>query len=163
MRWVVDGYNLIRRDPDLSARESLTLETGRTALLHRLAPVARRLGDEFTVVFDGARREGADPSGGQIRVMFSRPPESADDVVIRLAGQWREGVVIVSSDRTVQTAARRAGATVLSSEQFMSAITVGADAEGEEEDARPSKRGNPRRASPAERAVGRALRRLRGV
>jgi predicted RNA-binding protein with PIN domain len=79
MRWLVDGYNVIRRDPELAQHEAHNLEDGRTALLRLVAGAARASGDPFTVVFDGARRSGGAAAGGQVQVMFSRPPETADD------------------------------------------------------------------------------------
>ena len=86
MRWLIDGYNVIRRDPDLRAREAESLEAGRAALLAVLARVAAEVSDIFTVVFDGARRSGGSASPGRVQVVFSRPPETADDVLRRLAG-----------------------------------------------------------------------------
>ncbi|MGH7279430.1 MAG: NYN domain-containing protein [Candidatus Rokuibacteriota bacterium] len=169
MRWLIDGYNVIRRDAELRARESESLESGRTALLHLLAPVARRSQDSFTVVFDGARRGGPAPPGGRVEVLFSRPPETADDVVIRLAARWRDGAIVVSSDRTIQQAARRAGAVALEAEAFIAALAAGDDDDRapddddrDDDDRDRRKRGNPRRASKADRAAGRAIRRLRG-
>lgn len=162
MRWLIDGYNVIRRDPDLRGREAESLEAGRRALLHLIAPAARRSGDEFFVVFDGARVAGGGEPGGQVRVLFSRPPESADDVVIRLAGQWREGAIVVSGDRTVRSAASRAGSPVVGVEEFLAALDGDA---GEEEDAEGpaggARSGNPHRLSKEARAARRALRRLR--
>ena len=91
MRWLIDGYNVIRREPDLRAREAESLEAGRRALLHLLARAHRDPRDEFTVVFDGARVAGGGPSHGRIRTIFSRPPHTADDELIRLARQWQSG------------------------------------------------------------------------
>ena len=125
MRWLIDGYNVIRRDPDLRGRETESLEAGRTALLAMVARVARDLPDSFTVVFDGARRTGVAPGGGQVQVVFSRPPASADDELRRLAATLREGAVVVSSDRAVQDAARRSGAVALSAEAFLEAVETG--------------------------------------
>jgi predicted RNA-binding protein with PIN domain len=122
MRWLIDGYNVIRRDPDLRAREAESLEAGRRALQHRLARAHRDPRDEFTVVFDGAGLPGGAPPGGRIRVIFSRPPMSADDELMRLARQWQSGAVVVSSDRKVQDAARRAGSAALTAEQFLAAL-----------------------------------------
>ena len=163
MRWLIDGYNVIRRDPDLRGRETESLEAGRTALLAMVARVARDLPDSFTVVFDGARRTGDAPGGGQVQVVFSRPPASADDELRRLAATLREGAVVVSSDRAVQDAARRAGAVALSAEAFLEAVETGSsevddDADDEEEQPR---RGPSHRLSRAARAAERALRRLR--
>jgi hypothetical protein len=43
MRWLIDGYNVIRRDPDLRAHEAESLEAGRRALLEDdREPVAPR-------------------------------------------------------------------------------------------------------------------------
>lgn len=163
MRWLIDGYNVIRRDADLKVRESESLEAGRAALLALVARVARDLADTFTVVFDGARRVGNDPAGGRVQVIFSRPPASADDELRRLAATLREGAVVVSSDRAVQDAARRAGSVAVSAEDFLDAVES-APGEGEEDpdDAEDEpRRGPSHRRSRAERAAERALRRLR--
>ncbi len=164
MRWLIDGYNVIRRDPDLRAAEARSLEAGRRALAAVVADVARRTGDHVVIVFDGARVRGVVPSRGQVEIVFSRPPETADDVLVRLARTLRDGAIVVTSDRTVRDASRRAGATVLTTEEFVGALEE-APAPGDDEDdgdAPPSKRGNPRRPSRDERAAARALRRLRG-
>src|SRR5437667_9938417 len=87
MRWLIDGYNVIRRDADLRAHEEESLEAGRTALLRFVAGAARAGGDRFTVVFDGAPASRPALAGGQVEVIFSRPPEKADDVLVRLARQ----------------------------------------------------------------------------
>jgi predicted RNA-binding protein with PIN domain len=163
MRWLIDGYNVIRRDPDLRAHEATSLEAGRRALLHLLARSHRDTRDEVIVVFDGARVSGGAPSDGRIRVIFSRPPATADDELMRLARHWREGAAVVSSDRKVQDAARRAGCPVLEVTQFLEGLDAGARSEPRDsgDDAAPSKRGNPRRLSKKARRDQRALRRLR--
>ena len=166
MRWLIDGYNVIRGDADLRAAEAGGLEAGRAALLGRLAAVARRSSDRFTVVFDGAPGRSA-PSPGRLEVLFSRPPEKADDVLVRLARQEKSGAVVVSSDRVIRDAAHRAGSIVLGAAAFVEALGPGQvedakdDDEDDEDDRPASKRGNPRRRSKEERAVERALRRLR--
>jgi len=169
MRWLIDGYNVIRRDPELAAREAESLEAGRRALLHLLAR-ARGARDEFTVVFDGARVSGGVLSAGRIRVIFSRPPMTADDELIRRAREAKSGAAVVSSDRKVQDAARRVGCAVLGADQFLDALD-GAEPGRPTDPAPPdrdsgydtasSKRGNPRRASKKARRAQRALRRLR--
>src|SRR3972149_473919 len=58
MRWLVDGYNVIRCDPGLAAHEGESLEAGRDALCRLLADAARTSGDQFTIVFDRGRRSG---------------------------------------------------------------------------------------------------------
>lgn len=169
MQWLVDGYNVIRRDPELQAREAESLEAGRRALLHLIARAPGAPQDAFTVVFDGARRSGGTPTGGRIRVVFSRPPLTADDELIRLARQLRSGAVVVSSDRKIQDAARRGGSAVLTAEQFLEALEAperSSDLDTDRKDdsgGEPvrQKRGNPRRLSKKARKAQRALGRLR--
>jgi predicted RNA-binding protein with PIN domain len=175
MRWLVDGYNVIRQDPDLKAREAESLEAGRRALVHLIARARRALQDEFTVIFDGARVGGATPTAGRIRVVFSRPPLTADDELTRLARQLRSGAAVVSSDRKIQDAARRAGCAVLTAEQFLDALDFpegspepdlarvdpGLIKDEPDDETDRGKRGNPRRLSKKARRARRALGRLR--
>jgi hypothetical protein len=165
LRWLIDGYNVIRRDAELRSRETESLASGRTALLHLLARLAQESGESFIVVFDGDVTRAVPPPGGRVQVVFSRHPESADTVLGRLAAQWRDAAIVVSSDRAVQTAARRAGCAALTAEAFLAAATGDADSDdADEEPDEPAsrvKRGNPRRRSKEERSAQRALARLR--
>jgi predicted RNA-binding protein with PIN domain len=164
MRWLIDGYNVIRRDPDLRGREAESLEAGRAALVHLVARQARESRDDFTIVFDGARVTAGAPSAGRVQVLFSRPPRTADDELIRLARESGAGAVVVSSDRKIQDAARRSRCAVLGAEQFLAGVTESAEpgpaTKDDEEDRPQDKRGNPRRLSKKARAAQRALRRL---
>jgi len=161
LRWLIDGYNVIRRDPDLRAHEAESLQAGRTALLRLVADAARAGGDRFTVVFDGAPPAGPAGAGGQVEVTFSRPPEKADDVLVRLARQLGAGAAVVTSDRAVRDAAGRAGCAVISAEQFLDALSGESELEDPAPTFPPPKSGNPRRLSKDARAAQRALRRLR--
>src|SRR5438128_12232383 len=127
MRWLLDGYNVIRRSPELRAREAESLEAGRRALLHLLARARREPRDEFTVVFDGARVSGGAPSAGRIRVIFSRPPLTADDELMPLARQWRSAGIVVSSDQRHQDAARRAASPGMTAEPLIGALEFHVD------------------------------------
>lgn len=166
MRWLLDGYNVLRRDADLRAREAESLEAGRAALLRLVARLALDSSDTFTIVFDGARRGAGTPGGGRVEVIFSRPPETADDVLRRLAVGVREGGVVVTSDRAVQTAARRSGAVSVTAEAFLEAVAArSGESEAREDEAddaeAPPRHGRGRRPSREARAAERALRRLR--
>ncbi|TMQ23097.1 MAG: hypothetical protein E6K82_11660 [Candidatus Rokuibacteriota bacterium] len=163
MRWLIDGYNVIRRDPELVAGEAAGLDAGRAALLALLARVARDSRETFTVVFDGARRTGGTPSPGRVAVMFSRPPDTADDVLRRLAASLRDGAVVVTSDRAVLDSARRVGAVAVTAEAFLDAARRPPDDDvGDDDDEPPpTKRGPRRRPSREARDVARVLRKLR--
>src|SRR2546428_4114593 len=94
------------------------------ALLRLVARAARAGGDRFTVVFDGAPATRPAPAGGQVEVIFSRPPEKADDVLVRLARQLGAGSAVVTSDRAGRGAAGRAGSAVIRAEQFPAAVSA---------------------------------------
>ena len=158
MRWLVDGYNVIRRAPELKSREQESLEAGRQALCALLVQIARKSDDTFTVVFDGAQAGGRSGGGAGVTVIFSSARESADRVLSRMA---REGGAVVSNDREVRRAAERAGAVVVTTDQFLARLDQAHVAPPEEDEA-PSgpRKGNPRRLSKKARATRRALGRL---
>ena len=178
VRWLIDGYNVIRQDPESQRAERLAdrrgagpgaLEAARAALVRRIVEAQRRSGDPFTIVFDGVRghpapdRTGVRP-GSRIEIVFSRSPETADDVLIRLAGRYREGGIVVTSDRTIQSAARRARALVVTSEQFLDALDPAAaddeEDEGIDDEGADRRRQPSREGSREARATARALWRL---
>lgn len=171
MHWLIDGYNVLGHELDLRGGETAGLEAARASLLRLVARVAGRLeGDDFTVVFDGARIRdaGAAPVRGRVRVVFSRPPDRADDVLARLARETGRGGVVVTSDRRVQDAARRAGCTPLGSADFLDAsegapLPDSPDGEDDEDEGngRPPRKGPARRESREARERRRVLRRLR--
>ena len=169
MRWLIDGYNVIRRSPELGSRERESLEAGRRALCGLLSRAARARGDEFTVVFDGAGRGGSAEMAG-VRVIFSSARESADRVLARMAAQ---GGAVVSSDREVRRAATRAGAIAVTAHEFLArletrprGVAPGAQEAGDADRDEPEhraggpKKGNPRRLGKKARAAARALGRL---
>ncbi len=171
VRWLIDGYNVIRRSPELGAKEGESLEAGRRALCALLSRAAQVRGDQFTVVFDGSGGGGSAGEAG-VRVIFSSARESADTVLTRMAVQ---GGAVVSSDREVCRAATRAGAIPVSAEEFLARLEtlprgVAPDMDDarqrSEEDApegrdRGPKKGNPHRLGKKARAAARALGRLR--
>jgi predicted RNA-binding protein with PIN domain len=164
---IVDGYNLIRRLPALREREAESLEAGRGALVSMLAAYRRARGHHrITVVFDGQSGPAGGGRTGGIDVRFSRPGETADRVIARLAQQGRGGALVISSDRELGRAAAEAGAAAASCEEFAARLEAAAVADlkgGEEEDAdeRPAgKKGTARRLPKAERRRAAALKRL---
>jgi hypothetical protein len=168
MRWLVDGYNVIRRSPDLASHEGESLDAGREALCRLLAAVARASGDRFTVVFDGAQGGGTGSGEAGVQIVFSSARETADRVLARMARS--HGGAVVSNDREVLQAASRAGAIAVRADQFLARLAARRASEREilekdEDDERPaaSKKGNPRRLPRKARAAARALGRLGGI
>ena len=110
---VVDGYNVTMAGfPDLS------LEQQRNRLLTGLSALAARTGAEVTCCFDGAELQGRVPAAAArgVRVRFSRPGETADELIRRLvrAEPFGRPVCVVSSDKEVADGVRLAGARPLS-------------------------------------------------
>lgn len=103
---VVDGYNVTK-----SAWPTSPLEPSRTRLVQALAALGARTGAEVTAVFDGAAvgTNAAVPGARGVRVLFSTPEETADDLIRALVRAEPEGrpIVVVSSDREVADGVRR--------------------------------------------------------
>src|SRR6478672_5392627 len=74
---LVDGYNVIRRDPVLARLERTSLDLALHTLLACINSSPQFRHDEVTVVFDGAGSREAGVTGsrtfrrGRVRVMFS--------------------------------------------------------------------------------------------
>lgn len=105
---VVDGYNVTK-----TGYGELPLAAQRNRLTQALAVLAARTGAEVTCVYDGANRPPVmPPSPRGVRVLFSAPGQTADEVIRRLVAAEPAGrpVVVVSTDREVADAARRSGA-----------------------------------------------------
>jgi len=106
---IVDGYNVTK-----TGYGGLPLEDQRSRLVSGLGAVAARTQAEITCVFDGAALAApvvlAAPRG--VRVLFSPPGETADELIRRLVRLEPPGrpVVVVSSDREVADGVRGSGA-----------------------------------------------------
>lgn len=162
---VVDGYNLIRKSAELSAKEELSLEHGRQALIERLRQYKRIRGHRITVVFDGANKgvlaeEPAQQKG--IRIIYSRQGETADAVIKRICRDKGEKVLVVTSDRELANYAEGCGSVAMGSEDFEAKVEMalyanfkGVEEEDEEggwsPDKGTSKKGPARKLSKKER------------
>jgi predicted RNA-binding protein with PIN domain len=115
---IVDGHNLIPRIPGLSLSDL----DDEIKLIQVLQEYCRLRRVEIECYFDKA------PQGhpriqrfGQVKAIFARPGKIADDEIkermVRLERKAKEWQV-VSSDMSIQTAARAAKARIISSEDF---------------------------------------------
>jgi len=124
---IIDGYNLIRQSPELSALDIQDLQLGREALVDMLAVYKKLKPHKITVVFDGVKEPflyGNRDRAKGIRLRFSHGGESADDVIRRMARRERERALVVSSDREVMAAAESAGAAAMDSNAFESKVIM---------------------------------------
>ena len=112
MLFIVDGYNVTRRD---SATSALSLEQQREALVARLRVRGRELlgNGRIVVVFDGEGGPGLSTGGGvPVEIVYAHK-HSADDEIVRIASRAKGAVVVVSSDRDLgRRASERATASV---------------------------------------------------
>jgi predicted RNA-binding protein with PIN domain len=114
VRFIVDGYNITKRDP---ATADLELAAQREALVARLASRgATLLGHgPITIVFDGVSGGGTGERRGSVDVRYSRD-ESADELIVRLVAGEPRGTTVVTSDRRLGARVEPLGARVLDAE-----------------------------------------------
>ena len=115
MLFLVDGYNVTRRDP---ATRSLQLESQRDALVARLrARGGDLLGSgRIVVVFDGEGGPGLSTGGDvPVEVVYAHE-RSADDEIVRIAAAAQGGVAVVSSDRGLVERVRTHGRDAIARE-----------------------------------------------
>ncbi len=117
---LVDGYNVTK-----TVWDDRSLAEQRAELIARVEDLALRHGAELTVVFDGAAIDGAHSDGRRhVRVVYSPPGESADDViraeVARLPAS--RPAVVVTSDAEIVRDVRRLGANTVPSTAFVALL-----------------------------------------
>jgi predicted RNA-binding protein with PIN domain len=135
---IVDGYNLVLRNPALRPGPDRTLRESRDKLVNLLSWVVGAGDARFMVVFDGAESGGGATGGGRVEVRYSRPPEKADDLIRRLVEERVSPgtrVTVVTSDLEVARHARAMGADVSLADLFMSSVlpAPGGSAQGSPE------------------------------
>ncbi len=124
MHIIIDGYNLIRQS-SFRQYERTSLEAGRKALLSSLVAYQKNRGHFVTVVFDGW--QGGSPNeerdcAGEVKIIYSRLGEKADEVIKRLASKSAEEITVVTSDREIATYASHRGKSVVSAASFVAIL-----------------------------------------
>ena len=118
MTILIDGHNLIGQMQDLQLDDP----HDEAQLVARLKVYRSIVREPITVVFDAGEahipRQGL--SGGGVEVVFATERASADDIIVARIARTAEprSVLVVSSDREIRAAARRAGARIMTSEDF---------------------------------------------
>ena len=118
LHFLIDGYNLIKRNPNLATK---SLEDGRQGLvtfIERSRPHGS-LRNKVTVVFDGQPGMYGLPSGNEVSVVFTEY-ESADDLIktrVEEAKNKKE-IVVVTDDKALLLYVRSFGVTILSVREF---------------------------------------------
>ena len=144
------------------------LEPKRNWLVQRLSAYQKIKQFNVIAIFDGWRsgrnEEVAEKKDG-VTVIYSRINEKADAVIIRLARQKGAGTVVVTSDREIRSAVERFGAVAVSAGEFNQILRAldgnYRDEDDADEEFGTPQRGNPSRASKADRRRNDKLRKLK--
>lgn len=115
---LVDGYNVTK-----TGYGTLPLADQRTRLMASLEGLASRTKAEITCVFDGADVDAPPVVAPtrRVRLLFSATGETADELIVRLVRAEPPGrpIAVVTSDKEIVTAVRRAGARAVPSAIFL--------------------------------------------
>lgn len=141
-RIIIDGYNLLN-SRSFSAPAHLDLEGQRNHLVRLLASYAGIARVSVTLVFDNSQKMASSSTQEKnVKVVFSRPGQEADDVIKAMVRRVRNPaqLTVVSSDRAIRFSAKDHGVSALTSEEFCTVMNAGnASASGNDSPAvRPS-------------------------
>jgi predicted RNA-binding protein with PIN domain len=118
---LVDGYNVIKRDPSFQALSAKRLAAARQLLIDQLASRYRHTPHQVIVVFDGDGASEQSVQDRRVRIIYSRAGETADSVIARLAASARavgREVELYSDDTEVRQSVARHGGRVGSTGQL---------------------------------------------
>jgi predicted RNA-binding protein with PIN domain len=136
--YLVDGYNVIHREPALKALLESDGEAARERLISMLAGFRAGRRVRVTVVFDGRGGTGLDARtrAAGVQAVYAHYPETADARIVKLVRSSRHprSLTVVSSDRGLVTQCRDSGAAAIGADEFLALVR-----------AQPGRRGGPRR------------------
>ncbi|MDF1536675.1 MAG: NYN domain-containing protein [bacterium] len=125
MRILIDGYNLIRRIPELREADRRDLAQGRESLLEQLSQYRAGKQHRITVIFDGAdaiHLGGGSEKVGGISVRYSARGRNADQEIME-ACRTGQADLLVTADREITDAADRSGVTSISPDLFWDKVS----------------------------------------
>ena len=116
----MDGYNVIGALDRYRAAGSL--DAARELLINDALKAAGWTGRSLIVVFDADRGLGSERAelraGGAVRVVYSAPGESADDVIERLVSRLEHSATVFTADFALQRTALARGSTRATPREF---------------------------------------------
>ncbi len=120
MALIMDGYNVIGALDRYRAAGSL--DAARELLINDALKAAGWTGRPLIVVFDADRGLGSERAelraGGAVRVVYSAPGESADDVIERLVSRLEHSATVFTADFALQRTALARGSTRATPREF---------------------------------------------
>jgi hypothetical protein len=146
MKLIIDGYNLLHASGVFGAgRGPGAFEQSRRALLDMLADLLGDEAEQTVVVFDAARAPDGLPGRGLhrgIRVWFAREYPDADSLIEELVDDATSPhLVVVSSDRRLQAAARRRRARAVGCDEWLAEAKAARRRDRDTRDAKPPEPG----------------------
>ena len=148
------------------------MEKARDTLLDAMSNYRKVKDHDITVVFDGYKNGMATQQVSfrdNVKVIFTRLGERADDVIKKTVSQERREWIVVTADRDIADHAWAAGSVALAPDRFMNIITrqymINADEvpeapDEDDDDGRHERKGNPYKPSKKEKALRRILGKL---
>ena len=119
---ILDGYNLIGALARYATRSTGGLDESRELLVNDVLKAAGWTSREIIIVFDAARNPEPGRTelraGGMVRVIYSAPKESADDVIERLVRSLDGAATVFTADSSLQRVVLAHGATRSTPREF---------------------------------------------
>jgi uncharacterized protein len=119
---ILDGYNLIGALKRYSPRSTRGLDQSRELIINDALKAAGWTGSEIIVVFDASQSPEpgrTEPRArGSVRVVYSAPGESADDIIERLVRSDGSSYTVCTADFALQRAAIASGAARSAPREF---------------------------------------------
>ncbi len=118
---LVDGYNVIKKNPMFQNLEIKNLALARDTLIRQLKNRYRQTPYQVIVVFDGNGTQEQVSYDQHICIIFSRYDQTADSVIIRLAAEARKAgreVILYSDDEEVKQNVVEQGGTLHTTHQL---------------------------------------------
>lgn len=113
---LIDGYNLIYA---LNYEgKSFTRED----LIKEISLYQKRKKNNVIIVFDGGINGGLldrEEKIGNLKIIYTSKIKTADDKIKELSDKYRNGCVVISSDREIKNYVRRNGSATMDSEEFV--------------------------------------------
>ncbi|MBI2336610.1 MAG: NYN domain-containing protein [Deltaproteobacteria bacterium] len=125
MRWLVDGYNLLRGVSCFANLELQNPTKAKQDLLNFLEAFHRATGEKVQVYFDRYSQTGNVPlqeEHGGISVFYSRGGYTADEEIMLQMREQGEQALVVTSDREIQRAAKASRCSYLEAREFYEGV-----------------------------------------
>jgi predicted RNA-binding protein with PIN domain len=120
-KYVIDGYNLLN-SPAYSAPLDWNLEQRRDHLIKLIKSNSQFERCEVIIVFDNSMfsKTSGSSTSGKVQIRFTQPSMEADELIKKIIRKEKNParLIVVSSDRAIQFAAKDHGAGTLSSEDY---------------------------------------------